>query len=113
MSKKCCQFYSLGKRIYLSMFFLFFSLFSFAQQEITAGRTVIGESNVPLAGVSVNVEGSTIGTTTDTEGKFTIQTDRGATLVFSFVGYETKQVRVTNANSVNYVQLVLTTSTYE
>ncbi len=99
------------KKVHIFTFFLFFSLSSFAQQKITASGNVIGENNTLLAGVSVNVEGSTSGTTTDTEGKFTIQINRGATLVFSFVGYETKQVRVTNEKSVTYVQLVSTTST--
>jgi len=111
MLKRIPSFLQQRKKIYVCMFFLFFSLYSFAQQKITASGNVIGENNIPLAGVSVNVEGGSSGTTTDTEGKFTIQVNRGATLVFSFVGYENKQVRVTNEKSVNYVQLVSTTST--
>ena len=39
-----------------------------------------------MAGVSVNVQGSSGGTITDADGKFTIQVSKGATLVLSFVG---------------------------
>lgn len=44
-------FLQLRKKIYLLMFFLPFSLSSFAQQKITAGGNVLGENSIPLAGV--------------------------------------------------------------
>lgn len=67
-------------------------------QKITG--TVTDENNVPLSGVSVLVKNSTNGTSTDTFGKFSIQAPRGATLVFSFVGYQSAE-RKANSDVVN------------
>ena len=111
MSKTKLSFSQERKKIGMFTFFLLFSVFSFAQQKITASGKVIGENNIPLAGVSINVEGSTEGTTTNAEGDFSIQVNKGATLIFSFVGYENKQVRVNTERSVSYVELISTAST--
>ena len=92
------------------IFFLLFSSFSFAQQKITVNGHVLTEENAPLAAVSVNVKGSSMGTITDGQGKFTLQVSKGASLVFSFVGYEEKEVKVNNESSVNNIQMVSTTS---
>ncbi|HEY8660851.1 MAG TPA: TonB-dependent receptor [Hanamia sp.] len=110
MIKNQLPFLQLGKRVLIFFFFLFFSSFSFAQQKITVNGNVYTEKNIPLAGVSVNIEESSIGTTTNAEGKFTIQVSKGATLVFSFVGYEEMQIKVNNEKSVGNIQMVSTTS---
>ena len=60
-----------------------------------------------MAGVSVNVEGSSGGTTTDADGKFTIQVSKGATLVLSFVGYEEKEILINDPASPLNIQMVL------
>lgn len=98
------------KRGSMIVFFLFFSSFSIAQQKITVNGTVVGENDVPLSGVSVHVAGTTTGITTDAQGKFTLQVNKGATLVLSFVGYEEKQVKVNNGGSVGNIQMVSTAS---
>ncbi|HWK03343.1 MAG TPA: TonB-dependent receptor [Puia sp.] len=101
------------QRVKLLLFFLFLlsaSLSSSAQQKITVKGTVLSEKNVPAAGVSVNVKGSSAGTVTDAEGKFTLQVPRGAVLIFSSVGYTEQQVRANDENSLS-IQLVSTTST--
>ncbi|MEC5147661.1 TonB-dependent receptor [Chitinophaga sp. 180180018-2] len=49
----------------------------------------------PLPGVTVSVEGSSIGTVTDAMGKFTIQAPaENSTLVFSYIGYNTQKVAI-------------------
>jgi len=55
---------------------------------------VTGENGAPLSGVSVQVKNSTKGTSTNTEGQFSIAAPQGATLVFSFVGYTTLEEKV-------------------
>ncbi len=52
------------------------------------------ESNEPMIGVAVTVEGTTVGTTTDVNGQFSINAGQNATLLFSFVGYQPQQVAV-------------------
>ena len=90
--------------------FLFFSLSSFSQQKIVVRGAVFSDSNVPIASVSVNIKGGNAGTTTDVNGKFTIEADRGATLVLSFVGYEEKEVKIKTTKSAENIQLVTTNS---
>ena len=51
------------------------------QAKITG--TVTDEKNLPLPGVNVRVKGTTIGASTDANGKYTIDAEQGATLVFS------------------------------
>lgn len=59
---------------------------------------VTDESNIPLPGVSVKVKGSNTGTQTNEKGEFTIRADNGAVLIFSFIGFETREATVTNAS---------------
>src|SRR5690606_10543413 len=47
--------------------------------------TVTDQNGEPLPGVTVSVEGTTIGTATDIDGKYTLEVPDGATLVFSFI----------------------------
>ena len=98
------------KTALIFLFFLFFSSFSFAQQKTVVNGNITGDNKAPLAGVSVNVKGSSIGTITDALGKFNLQVSKGATLVFSFVGYEEKEVKVNNAGSVGNIRMVSSAS---
>ncbi|HET7116214.1 MAG TPA: SusC/RagA family TonB-linked outer membrane protein [Hanamia sp.] len=111
MSKKLQPFSQQKKKVFIFIFLLFFSLFSFAQQKITVSGHVFTDTNVPLAGVSVNEKGTTAGTTTDGQGKFTLQVNKGATIVFSFVGYAEKHFKVNDAGNIGTIQMVSTTST--
>ncbi len=93
---------------------LLFSLLSqfilFAQEKITVKGTVLIENNVPLGGVSVNIRGGSGGTVTDADGKFSLQVNKGVTLIFSFVGYKEQQLQVKNNESSLTVQMVSTAS---
>ena len=55
----------------------------------------------PVAGVAVTVQGSTTGTTTDAQGKYTIRAVPAAVLEFSFIGYNAQQVPVGNKNVID------------
>jgi TonB-linked SusC/RagA family outer membrane protein len=111
MLKKPTPFLQQKKRALIFTFLLCCSLFSFAQQMINVAGNVSAENNVALPGVSVNVKGSSAGTITDAAGKFSIQVNEGATLVFSFVGYEENQIVVNDEKSATHVQMVATSST--
>jgi TonB-linked SusC/RagA family outer membrane protein len=90
---------------YLLPLFLLLSTTAFPQQKIVVNGIVITENNVPLAGVTVNVKGSSAGTVTDTTGKFHIEVGRGISLVFSFVGYGGKEIKATREN-LGSIQMV-------
>ena len=54
-----------------------------------------------MPGVSVSVKGSNIGTITNENGKYTLNVQRNATLVFSFVGMKTEEVSVGGRRTIN------------
>ncbi|WWC83656.1 TonB-dependent receptor P39 [Mycovorax composti] len=58
--------------------------------------TVLNNKGEPIAGASITIKGSTIGTTTDADGKFTINASIGDVLVISSVGYTEQEVTVTS-----------------
>jgi len=65
-----------------------------AQNETVRG-TVYGEADgTPLPGVSIAVKGTTYGTTTNAQGQFTLSAPAKAVLVFSYIGYESKEITV-------------------
>jgi TonB-dependent starch-binding outer membrane protein SusC len=73
-----------------------------------ADRTVSGkvtdEGGQPLPGVSVVLKGTVMGTTTNAQGVFNFTIPDGKqTIVFSFIGYTTKEVDATNGNTFNVV----------
>src|SRR5690606_26103903 len=77
-------------------------VFGFAQAQTVTG-TVIDESGLPLIGVNVLLKGTSTGTVTDFDGKYQLQVSgqSNATLTFSYVGYETKDVVVAGKTVIN------------
>lgn len=64
----------------------------------------VSDGTGPLPGVNVNIKGSTVGTITDMDGKFTLSVkDNSAILVFSYIGFDSKEVAVKNQTSLKVV----------
>src|SRR5258708_26980386 len=57
------------------------------RQPIRVTGTVTGESNEPLSGVTVQVKGGSVGTSTNNKGEYSLSVEDSGTLVFSYVGY--------------------------
>ncbi|KAA9356180.1 SusC/RagA family TonB-linked outer membrane protein [Larkinella humicola] len=72
---------------------------SAAEETITGAVT--DETGKGLPGVSIQVKGTTRGTTTDADGKYRVAVDKGATLVFSFIGYTLQEIVVGTQSTVN------------
>jgi len=68
-----------------------FSLASLAQQQILNG-TIRSDAGEPLPGVNVLIKGTNKGTNSDFDGKYNINATNGETLVFSYVGFLTKEI---------------------
>jgi TonB-dependent starch-binding outer membrane protein SusC len=64
---------------------------------------VYDQNKLPLAGVNIIIKGSTNGTTTDANGKFSIEADEKDILVFSFIGYSSQEVKVGNQTSLQII----------
>jgi len=74
--------------------FLICSLQLKAQQREWTGQVWDEKLNEPLIGVSVVVQGSTSGTITDIDGKFSIKAGVNQTLIISYIGYTTVNVQL-------------------
>ncbi len=73
-----------------------------SKASVTVSGKVIDEKSQPLIGVSVKLENSDIGVATNSEGRFTISVPNDKrVLVFSYLGYENKEVRITNVSEYN------------
>jgi len=78
---------------------------TWAQQQIE-GTVTDAETGEPLPSVNIQVQGTTTGAITDTDGRYEITVPGpDAVLVFSFVGYERQEIRVRDRSAIN-VQLV-------
>jgi len=62
---------------------------------------VVSDSGNAMAGVSVQVRGTTQGTTTDADGSFTINAPSDAVLVVSYIGFETQEIKVAGKTQLN------------
>lgn len=72
-----------------------------AQDRKITGKVTAAEDGSALPGVSVVVKGTAKGTTTDSNGGYSIDASSNATLVFSFVGTFTQEVAIGNRTTVD------------
>ena len=70
------------------------------QERIVTG-TVVDEHGEPLIGVSVMMKGSSKGAVTDLDGKFSLSVPSNSTLVISYIGYQTQEIKVGNKRTVS------------
>jgi len=89
------------KKIVLSIAAVLFACASvFAQNRQVAG-TVSDSNGTPIVGATVVVEGTSLGTSTDLQGKYTLSAPANATLVVSFIGYEESKLAINGKTTVN------------
>ena len=83
------------KNARLRPFVLFMALFlmnvSWAFAQLTVTGRVQSKSGEPLIGVNVVEKGTTNGTVTDLDGNYSLRTEKGKTLVFSYIGFLTQE----------------------
>ena len=85
------------KQTFLKILTLFFVAYTSAQNVDVSGN-VQDNTGFPIPGVNVLVKNTSKGAVTDFDGNFTVtNVEVGATLTFSYIGYVTKEVVVTNA----------------
>lgn len=92
------------KNILLLIIAVFTSLQIQAQQKEIKG-TITDEDNLPLPGVNVNVKGTANGTTTDFDGNYSIETNTGDILIFSYVGQVIEET-VGAENNISFIMKV-------
>ena len=82
--------------------------FTWAQDRKITGKVTFADDNSTLPGVSVVLKGTTIGSVTDSDGSYSLSAPAKGTLIFSFIGMQTKEVDV-GASSVVNVKLATDT----
>ncbi len=76
--------------------------FALAQTRTINGTVTSSEDGAGIPGVTVLVKGTTVGTTTDIDGKYSLSVKPGSkTLVFSYIGMKTQEVAIGSQNQVN------------
>ncbi|MGB4398250.1 MAG: carboxypeptidase-like regulatory domain-containing protein, partial [Daejeonella sp.] len=90
------------KKLLQSLFLMLFIAVQALAQERTVTGTVTDKSDgLPLPGVSIKATGTTAGTTTDANGRFSLQVPSGASsLTFSYIGYVIQTVAI-SSNAMN------------
>ncbi|RUT70080.1 SusC/RagA family TonB-linked outer membrane protein [Flavobacterium cupreum] len=92
------------KNIFLIFMIVFTAQVSLAQVKNVKG-IITDSDGMPLPGASVAVQGGQKGATTDFDGLYSIEAQKGQTLVFTYVGLETQSIVVGDAATIN-VKLV-------
>jgi TonB-dependent starch-binding outer membrane protein SusC len=91
----------MAKKLLMLCLFLWTSA-AIAQNRTVSGTVTSAEDGSPLPGASITVKGTTTGTSTDADGKYSISVPTGSsTLVFSFIGLVSKEIQVNNQNTLN------------
>ena len=95
-----------------ALLFMVVSTFSFGQAFNVKG-VLTSETGETLPGASVILKGTSTGTTTDAEGKYSLNLpDSKGTLVFTYIGYVAQEVAVANKSQID-VQLLTNDKTLE
>ncbi len=80
--------------------------FSLQQGGTVAGTVTSAEDGTVIPGVNVVIKGTTLGTTTDADGRYAIQiSDANAVLSFSFIGYVPQEIAVDSRSAINVVMV--------
>lgn len=66
-----------------------------------SGTVISAQDNEPLIGVAIQIKGSNAGTITDIDGKYVLDAQPGQTLIFSYIGYITQELKVGEQKILN------------
>ncbi len=87
------------------LFFLLLALMTplaaLAQSITVSGKVISSDDGYGLPGVTIQVKGTSTGTVTDINGNYSLKADSQDVLIFSFVGYKTKEIAIKGKNVIN------------
>jgi TonB-linked SusC/RagA family outer membrane protein len=92
------------RQIIVTVSALICSLSLFAQESLNVTGTITDISGEPLSAVSIVVKGTNVGVVSNENGKYSVSvSDKEAVLIFSLVGYATKEITVGNLTIIDVV----------
>ncbi|MFN3852570.1 MAG: SusC/RagA family TonB-linked outer membrane protein [Spirosomataceae bacterium] len=89
-----------NRRFTLLLLIFVFAVFTNAIAQSIKGK-ISDEKGQPLPGVSVLVKGTNTGAVSDVDGSYSVAADKNATLVFTFIGYASKEEAVSGRSTIN------------
>src|SRR5688572_29823799 len=89
------------KYLLLSLSFVFAVTIVCAQDRIVTGKVSSAEDGSSLPGVNVVLKGTTNGTVTDLEGRYSLNIPSGGILVFSFIGLQVQEITVGEKTTID------------
>jgi TonB-linked SusC/RagA family outer membrane protein len=89
--------------LYTFLFFLLSLPYIVNAQQVTISGQITDVTNNSLPGVTIMIKGTSAGTITDMDGKYSISASVNSILVFSMIGMETQEVTVLNESAINIV----------
>ena len=91
----------LTRFLLIGVFLVTLSMPTWAQEKITVSGKILDNTNEPLPGAAVLVQGSKDGTQSDINGEYVITVNSNAVLEFSFIGYKSQSVSVNGRAKIN------------
>ncbi|MBC9796843.1 SusC/RagA family TonB-linked outer membrane protein [Sinomicrobium sp. FJxs] len=88
------------KTIYVLSAFFFYCQFMLAQQKTVTGVVTDADDGMPLPGVNIVIKGTTKGVSSDFDGNYSIEAPEDAVLVFSNLGYASREVPVAGQSTI-------------
>lgn len=78
-----------------------FSAYGQVGKQIEVSGSITDENNELLIGVTIMVKGTSTGTVTDLDGKYTIKAPENGTLTVSYIGYENQEIKINKRSKIN------------
>jgi TonB-linked SusC/RagA family outer membrane protein len=92
----------MGRTRFLTIYlFLVCGVSAFAQNITVSGTVTEAATDEPLAGVTIRVDGTEIGTITNVDGYYSLSASADASLTFSYIGYAARSIAVKNQTVIN------------
>ena len=82
-------------QIFVGFFVCLLSMNLYSQENLVEGK-VTDENGMPMLGVTIQIKGTSSGTTTNFDGEYSINAESGSTLVFSYLGYKAQEITVSS-----------------
>jgi TonB-linked SusC/RagA family outer membrane protein len=86
---------------YVTVLLMLTTTMAWSQSRTVTGKVTASDDGSAMPGVNIVVKGTSTGTTSDVEGRYSLNVESNATLIFTFVGYATQEVSVGAQSEVN------------
>ncbi|UII19553.1 SusC/RagA family TonB-linked outer membrane protein [Fulvivirga ligni] len=90
------------KKIILLLIIAFTAQLSYAQEMVVRGK-VTSDDGESLPGVNIIKKGTNTGMSTDVDGNYMLKANKGDVLIFSFIGFKTKEIQIGDQQQLNVV----------